>query len=137
VALLSIGELAQLGRAGAFFLILIYYGEVNEDSDGPIELCRPILDSRAEELALRFPRLALRVEPAREEASVRRGGGELDAARWLLVSNALTAWVSEQQRLPSEPGVRLTSLAEPPRTDGGPDIDFAVAPRSRSDPRAA
>jgi hypothetical protein len=35
------------GIAGAAFLI--YYGQVNEDSDGPIEWCRPVPDDQAAE----------------------------------------------------------------------------------------
>jgi DNA-binding transcriptional MerR regulator len=49
------------GRAGATFLI--YHGEVNQDSDGPVEMCRPVPDDQAEELAARFPELTLRTEP--------------------------------------------------------------------------
>jgi hypothetical protein len=45
--------------------------------------------------------------------------------------------VGEQHRLPGERGVRLTYLAEPPRTNNRPDIDFVVPLRSRSNPQAA
>jgi MerR HTH family regulatory protein len=125
------------GRTGAFFVILNYYGEVNAERDGPVEFCRPILESQGEELAARFPGLAFGVEPAHKEAFVSLGNAEVSAAQWLLVASTLIAWVGEQHQLPSELGVRLTHLAEPPRTDGGPDIDFAVALHNRSDREAA
>jgi hypothetical protein len=113
------------GRAGAGFLI--YHGEVNEDSDGPIEWCRPIPTKQAAELDDRFPELTLRIEPAHEEAFIPLGTVEVSATQWPLISDTLYTWAAEQQRQPSALGVRITYLAEPPRTpDSRPDLDFAV-----------
>jgi hypothetical protein len=42
------------GVAGAAFLI--YYGEVNQDSDGPVEFCWPVPQDLADQLAASFPR---------------------------------------------------------------------------------
>ena len=115
------------GRAGAMFLI--YYGEVNEDSDGPVEMCRPVPDDRSEELAARFPELTLRTEAAHEEAFVALGTAELTAARWQLVSDALEDWAVEQARQPAIFDVRLSYLSPPPPLTPAsrPDCDFAVA----------
>jgi DNA-binding transcriptional MerR regulator len=116
---------AMDGRVGAAFLI--YHGEVSDDSDGPVEWCRPVPENDADELATGFPELALRVEPAHEEAFVPLGTVEVSPAQWQLVSDTLYAWAAEQQRRPSELGVRVTYLATPPRTpDSRPDLDFAV-----------
>jgi len=82
------------GRAGAFFCI--YWGEVSEDSDGPMEWCRPVPADQAEALAARCPELTLRAEPAHQEAFVKIGGGQIDGADWEVVSRSLEAW-SEQQ----------------------------------------
>jgi len=113
------------GRAGAAFLI--YHGEVNDDSDGPVEWCRPIPTDQAAELAAGFPELSLRSEPAHEEAFVPLGAVEVSATQWPLISDTLFAWAGEQHRQPSDLGVRITYLAEPPRTaDSRPDLDFAV-----------
>ncbi|HME67424.1 MAG TPA: helix-turn-helix domain-containing protein [Streptosporangiaceae bacterium] len=49
------------GVAGAAFLI--YYGEVNQDSDGPVEFCWPVSQDLAGQLAASFPGLTLRTEP--------------------------------------------------------------------------
>jgi hypothetical protein len=54
------------GIAGAPFLI--FYGEVSEDSDGPLELCRPVADVENVEPSGDVHR---RVEPAHEEAYIR------------------------------------------------------------------
>ena len=115
------------GRAGAFFCI--YWGEVSEDSDGPMEWCRPVPADEAEALAGRCPELALRAEPAHQEAFVNIGNG-VDGAEWQLVSRSLDAW-SEQQhddvRLAlgmAELGLRITYL--PSELRQGTYQDFAV-----------
>ena len=55
------------GVAGAAFLI--YYGEVNEDNDGPVEFCWPVPQDQAGQLAASLPGLTLRTEPAHQEAT--------------------------------------------------------------------
>jgi DNA-binding transcriptional MerR regulator len=116
---------AAPGRAGAMFLI--FWGEVNEDSDGPVEFCRPVPADEADALAAHFPELVLRTEPAHEEAFVPIGATEISGAEWQLVAQTLEAWVRDHHRQPSNLGVRLTYLYEPPRTpDSRPDIDFAI-----------
>jgi hypothetical protein len=84
------------GATGAAFLV--YYGEVSEDSDGPIEWCRPVPEGQAQEIAARFPKLTLRTEPAHQEAYVHLGTAMVTAAQWQLVSEALHAWGAEKKR---------------------------------------
>jgi DNA-binding transcriptional MerR regulator len=75
------------GRAGAAFCI--YWGEVSDDSDGPLEWCRPVPD-RAEALAVAFPELSLRSEPAHQEAFVDLGPyGQTSGPQWQLLSESL------------------------------------------------
>jgi DNA-binding transcriptional MerR regulator len=114
------------GRAGAAFCI--YWGEVSDDSDGPIEWCRPVPDGEADELAKQCPELTLRTEPAHREAFVNIGpGGQTNAVQWQLVSESLHAWADERGVEPNDLGVRITYFAPPPRTEGSvPDCDFAV-----------
>jgi DNA-binding transcriptional MerR regulator len=114
------------GITGAAFVI--YHGEVSEDSDGPLEWCRPVPEAEAEEIAAGFPELTLRTERAHEEAYVHLGpGGQLSGPQWQLVSESLHAWGAEKDRQPSDLGVRVTFLAIPPRTaESVPDCDFAV-----------
>jgi DNA-binding transcriptional MerR regulator len=111
------------GRAGAFFCI--YWGEVNEDSDGPMEWCRPVPPSEAQALAARCPELTLRTEPAHREAFVKVGDGQIEGADWELVSRSLEAW-SEQQHdmILDDLGLRITYLP----SEAGMDTyqDFAV-----------
>ena len=49
------------GPAGPPFCI--YWSQVSEDSDGPLEWCRPVPDDQAEQLAGEMPELTLRTEP--------------------------------------------------------------------------
>jgi DNA-binding transcriptional MerR regulator len=119
------------GRAGAAFQI--YHGVVSDDSDGPVEWCRPVRGEQADALATRFPELVLRIEPAHEEAFVPLGTAELSSAEWQLVSDTLRAWAAgHDDREPSDLGVRVTYLASPqPRVPGSrPDCDFAVPLRA-------
>ena len=121
------------GREGAVFCI--YWGQVNADSDGPVEWCKPVPDAEAEGLAAQFPELTLRVEPAHREAYVDLGpGGQITPAQWQLADEALRSWAAAQgidpkqlSLTPEDLGVRITYLAsQPPGETSGPDCDFAV-----------
>jgi hypothetical protein len=120
------------GVAGAAFLI--YYGEVNQDSDGPVEFCWPVPQDVAGQLATSFPGLTLRTEPAHQEAYVHLDQ-DPPAAQWQAVSDSALVWVAEQQRLPSDLGVRVTLLATTaPVTDASrrAGSDFAFPLRGRA-----
>lgn len=122
------------GSAGAWFCI--YWGEVNEDSDGPVEWCRPIPTDEAEALAARCPELTLRAEPAHQEAFVELGHyGQVGPADWQVISRSLHDWADQHAVRPIDLGARLTYLVrDPPDETRGPDLDFAV-PFEASTPR--
>jgi DNA-binding transcriptional MerR regulator len=106
IALLRHYQLPQVeGRAGAFFQI--FWGEVSEDSDGPIEWCRPVPKDQAEALAARCPELTLRSEPAHGEAFVPIRDGQIDGAEWQVVGRSLEAWTDQHQH---DIDVRLAAL---------------------------
>jgi DNA-binding transcriptional MerR regulator len=114
------------GLEGAVYAI--YWGEVSDDSDGPIEWCRPVPAERAQELAALAPELTLRAEPAHREAFVELGPGlQVEPAHWQLVSESMHGWVGEHTAQPSELGARIVYLADAgtPK-DQGPDCDFAL-----------
>jgi DNA-binding transcriptional MerR regulator len=128
VAMLRRHQLPRMeGRAGAAFCI--YWGEVSEDSDGPIEWCRPVPDDLAVTLAAELPELHLRTERAhRGEAFIDLGpGGQTSPAQWKLISESLHGWAHEHRAHPSELGARVTFLASTPVTEtSAPDCDFVV-----------
>ena len=119
------------GAAGAAFLI--YYGEVNQDSDGPVEFCFPVPQDLAGQLAASLPGLTLRTEPAHQEAYV-HVDQDVAEAQWQAAGDSALAWVAEQQRQPSDLGLRITLLTtaapvtDASRRGGG---DFALPLRDR------
>ncbi len=127
------------GREGAMFTI--YWGEVSADSDGPVEMCKPIPGAGAQVLASHYPELTLRTEPAHSEAYVAlpndalpAGAGESPGVPWQLASEALRAWADEHgiedddlALKPEDLGVRITYLTSGPVTETSPPYcDFAV-----------
>jgi DNA-binding transcriptional MerR regulator len=124
IGLLRHYQLPQIpGRSGAFFCI--YWGEVSEDSDGPMEWCRPVPPDEAEALAARCPELTLRAEHAHQEAFVNIGDGQIDGAEWQLVEQSLHAWSDQQPDiLPVDLGLRITYL--PSEAGQHTYQDFAV-----------
>jgi DNA-binding transcriptional MerR regulator len=121
------------GVAGAAFLI--YYGEVNQDSDGPVEFCWPVPQGLAGQLAASFPGLTLRTEPAHQEACIHLGQDPVTAAQSQLVDESFRAWAAEQQRQPSDLPLRVTLLSTTaPVTDAGRrgGSDYALPLRDRA-----
>ncbi|HEY3954376.1 MAG TPA: hypothetical protein VGM53_13445 [Streptosporangiaceae bacterium] len=116
------------GIAGAPFTI--FYGEVSGDNDGPVEFCWPVPDDQAAETAARFPDLALRTEPAHQEAFVGQGRpGIWDSETEAEVAiDALVSWASAEQRQPAG-GMRMVLVFNPANAGAGPDCEFAVALR--------
>jgi DNA-binding transcriptional MerR regulator len=85
------------GIAGCPFLV--FYGEVSQDSDGPIELCRPVADDTA--LDPVPADIESRVEPAHDEVYIRVALKDMGWPALAPVVDALEAWVSEQRREPA------------------------------------
>ncbi|RKT72571.1 DNA-binding transcriptional MerR regulator [Saccharothrix variisporea] len=76
------------GVSGAPFAI--YHGEVNEDGDGPVEVCVPIAAQPAPST------VPARVEPAHREAYVRLKNREVEYPQILSAYDAVAAWIKEQ-----------------------------------------
>lgn len=102
---------------------VIYHGVVTADSDGPVEWCRPVPEDQADRLIATYPDLALRTEPAHQEAYVHRPSARLGEAESWLATQSLAAWAVEHGRQPAE-GVRVLIL--PNRAAGGPSADLAI-----------
>ncbi len=112
------------GVAGAPFVI--YYGEVSQDSDGPIEWCWPVPEHEADRLAARLPDLTLRTDPAHQEAFIHQGhAAQVGATQAALAIESLLAWATDQHRQNSG-GIRQVYLHNPANGGTGPDCDFAV-----------
>jgi DNA-binding transcriptional MerR regulator len=93
------------GIAGCPFVV--YYGEVSEDSDGPLELCRPVADSAvADAPAGALPTgsdLASRAEAAHDEVFVRLRAKDMTWTSIAPALDALEAWARDSGRQPAGP----------------------------------
>lgn len=86
------------GFAGAPFVV--YHAEVGEESDGPAEVCVPVVDAGAAagyvaEGGHRAP-VTVRVEPARRLASVRLTKEQMTYPRILAAYAAVEEWLRER-----------------------------------------
>ena len=86
------------GIAGVPFLG--FYGEVSDDSDGPMELCRPVDAATGSEVSEEAPDIQLRVEPAHDEAYIRLRADEITWPEMLPAVDALGRWVTDAARQP-------------------------------------
>jgi DNA-binding transcriptional MerR regulator len=84
------------GIAGCPFVV--YYGEVSDDSDGPIELCRPVA---ADPAGPADPDLQARAEPSHEEVFIRVAMKDMGWPALAPAAEALEAWIRERRRGPA------------------------------------
>lgn len=74
-------------------LFVIYHGEVNQDSDGPVEVCAPV------DPAVIADGRGCRREPARHEAYVRLRKAQVAYPQILSAFDAVAEWLDERGRL--------------------------------------
>jgi DNA-binding transcriptional MerR regulator len=89
------------GIAGCPFVV--YYGEVSDDSDGPIELCRPVAACPAGPAGPADPDLQARAEPSHEEVFIRVAMKDMGWPALAPAAEALEAWIRERRRGPAGP----------------------------------
>jgi DNA-binding transcriptional MerR regulator len=75
------------GTAGELFVV--FHGEVNEDSDGPVEVCLPVAT----------PSGATRVEPAHREAYVAVTRAQLEWPHILSAYDTVERWIDARGRV--------------------------------------
>jgi DNA-binding transcriptional MerR regulator len=72
------------GQAGPMFVV--YHGEVSEDSDGPAEVCVPVVANGSGDVATR-------IEPAHREAYTRITKAQVGYPQILSAYDAVTGWI--------------------------------------------
>jgi DNA-binding transcriptional MerR regulator len=87
------------GIAGVPFLV--FYGEVSADSDGPVELCRPVAFDTTANAVAGSPDMQLRLEPAHDEAYIHLSLQEMSWPEMLPAYDALGRWAAEHNRQPA------------------------------------
>jgi DNA-binding transcriptional MerR regulator len=79
------------GVAGPAFII--YHGEVNEESDGPVEVCVPVDRERLATIDA-----ATRIEPAHQEAYTRIRKAQVEFPQILDAYEAVEQWMAKNNR---------------------------------------
>lgn len=87
------------GIAGAPFLV--FYGDVSEDSDGPIELCRPVAPGTGEDTVAGMSDIQVRVERAHDEVFIRIALKDMSWPALLPACDTLARWATEHEREPA------------------------------------
>jgi hypothetical protein len=87
------------GVAGCPFLV--FYGEVSDDSDGPVELCRPVAPDTTLDSAAAMPDVQFREETAHDEVFIRLALKDIGWPALAPAIDALEAWMREQRREPA------------------------------------
>ncbi|SDT74901.1 GyrI-like small molecule binding domain-containing protein [Streptomyces sp. TLI_053] len=72
-------------------IFAVFHGHVDEDSDGPVEVCAPTLNT-VEPVG----RIAVRIHPAHREAYTELTAAKRDFAAMAAVHDAVGAWVAER-----------------------------------------
>jgi DNA-binding transcriptional MerR regulator len=105
---------------------LVFYGEVSDDSDGPVELCRPVVLDTDARMTQGTPEVQWRVEPAHDEAYIRLAKKALGWPAMVPAFDALGRWVNDHQRQPT--GAFRQLLIADQRVSGpdDPTVDLAV-----------
>lgn len=79
----------------------MFYGEVSDDSDGPVELCLPVAPGSAMNPAAAMADVQLRVEPAHDEVFIRLAMKDMGWPALAPAADALEAWMRDQRREPA------------------------------------
>lgn len=87
IAMGRLESVAQLHGGGVGAGFVIYHGEVNEDSDGPVEVCIPIDPAQA------TPDTAIRREPAHREAYTTITKAQVAFPQILSAYDAVAHWI--------------------------------------------
>ena len=115
---------AEEGGGPAGDVFVVYHGEVNEDSDGPVEVCVPV--GAGQEASSDTP---ARKEPAHKEAYVRITKAQVEYPQILSAYDAVAQWIGTQGRTvtgsPRE--IYFGDFAAAAPTDEVCDIAFPVA----------
>ena len=76
---------------------IIFHGEVNEESDGPVEVCIPVDPARKDDF-----NLPTRVEPAHREAYTRITKSMVEFPQILTAYDAVEKWIADNGRTIAE-----------------------------------
>ena len=105
---------------------VVYYGEVSADSDGPVEICRPVELAAGRAAIDDLPGFQLREEPTHDEAFIRLTMGQLSSPDMMAALEALEHWVDEHGERPLSPARQVLIADWRTATADTPACDLAV-----------
>ncbi len=114
---------------------LVFYGEVSQDSDGPVELCRPIATPVDDARPSARPNLDVRVEAAHEEAYIRLAKRDMGWPALLPAYDALEAWSAEHDRQPAGPPRQVLVADQRTASPDTPVCDLSLPLKPDRGPR--
>jgi DNA-binding transcriptional MerR regulator len=116
------------GIAGCPFVV--YYGEVSADSDGPLELCRPVATAAGPDDGAAAPAPAdgwsTRTETAHEEVFIRLPARDLNWPGLAPALDALEAWLRDNGRHPAAPPRQVLLADLRTAAPDTPAVDLSV-----------
>jgi DNA-binding transcriptional MerR regulator len=112
------------GIAGCPFVV--YYGEVSEDSDGPVELCRPVAGAPAADGPPGQEALVSRTEAAHDEAFIRLRAKDMNWPAVAPALDALETWLRQNSRQPAAPPRQVLIADLRTATPDTPAFDLSV-----------
>jgi DNA-binding transcriptional MerR regulator len=106
--------------------LVIYHGDVTEDSDGPVEVCSPLPPDLARTVAL-----PTRVEPAHREAYTRITKAQVRFPDILSAYDAVESWVAQNgERVAGSPReVYFSDMMQVDDDTEVADVAFPLAPK--------
>jgi DNA-binding transcriptional MerR regulator len=115
---------AHGGPIGPAFIV--YHGDVSEDSDGPVEVCSPVTDAVAADLAVPY-----RTEPAHREAYARISKAQVRFPDILSAYDAVESWAAEhgEQVTGAPREVYFADLMGADDSDEVCDVAYPIAAR--------
>jgi DNA-binding transcriptional MerR regulator len=105
---------------------IVYYGEVSADSDGPVEICRPVEAGQGADVVRRMPEIQLRAELAHDEAYIRLTLAEVTWPELAPAVDALERWVADNDLRPVGPPRQLLIADWRTATPETPACDLAI-----------
>ena len=101
---------------------VVYHGEVNQDSDGPAEVCMPIDPARRAAVGT-----AARIEPAHREAYTRITKAQVEFPQIISAYTAVEQWARANNKQAGSPReVYFNDFGEAAPTDDVCDIAFPI-----------
>lgn len=101
--------------------MVVYHGDVSEDSDGPVESCIPVDADRVD-----ASRLPTRVEPAHTEAFITVTRAQVRFPDMLAAYDALNAWIEKSEAQVSGPPRELYFADPSTGPEDEPVADVAI-----------